>query len=304
MTQQSIGIVIPTYNGGKLWQKVVSALEHQKRSFDEILIIDSGSNDATLEIAQDAQFKTLRIPSTQFNHGGTRNLGVMTINSDIVIFITQDAILEPSAIQYIIKAFGDPKVAVAFGRQIYHDDANPLARHARLFNYKDTSYVYSKEDRAKHGIKTVFSSNSFAAYRIKYFNEIGGFPKDTIFAEDMYFTSKALQRGYKVAYVANAVVKHSHNYSILEEFRRSFDIGVFHNIESWILDFYGNPGGEGIRFVKSELNYLINNKKISWIPIAFINNIMKFIGYKLGLNYSKLPLKSVKFCSMHRKYWN
>lgn len=304
MHDQSIGVVIPTYNGGKLWEEVVLSLNNQCNFINKILVIDSGSTDSTLQISQSSGLNIIKISSKEFNHGGTRNFGLKEINCDIVIFITQDAILNPFAIQNIIKAFDNIDVAVAYGKQISHENANPLAKHARIFNYKNDSYVYSKDDKTRYGIKTVFTSNSFAAYRVKYFKELGGFPENTIFAEDMYFTSKALLKGYKVAYVSDAIVKHSHNYSIIEEFKRSFDIGVFHHTEKWILKYYGQPGGEGFRFVKSELKYLMSEKKICWIPIAFINNIMKFVGYKLGINYTKLPIKAIKYFSMHKKYWD
>jgi rhamnosyltransferase len=62
-------------------------------------------------------------------------------------------------------------------------------------------------------------SNSFSAYRLSIFNEIGRFPSNTILCEDMYYTAKAILAGYKVAYVADAVVKHSHNYSPIDEFK-------------------------------------------------------------------------------------
>jgi rhamnosyltransferase len=221
----------------------------------------------------------------------------------MVFFLTQDAIPSENAIHTLSQAFtNDSSIAVAYGRQLPHDDANPLAKHARLFNYKDNSYVYGIED--KHGIKTVFTSNSFAAYKIEYFNKIGGFSNKTILSEDMLFTAKALVSGYKVAYVANAIVKHSHNYSPIQEFRRYFDTGIFHCKESWIQDSFGNAESEGIRFVLSELRFLLKNKKILWIPMALINDFFKILGYKLGVNYQKLPHFLVKCFSLHKKYWN
>ena len=127
-------------------------------------------------------------------------------------------------------------------------------------------------------------SNSFSAYRIKTFQELGGFPSDTILCEDMYYTAKAVLAGYKVAYVADAIVHHSHNYSPLEEFRRYFDIGVFHADEPWIRKQFGGAGGEGKRFVVSEFRYLLKSD-LKYIPVAVLNNAMKILGYKLGQWY-------------------
>src|SRR5690606_29801174 len=116
--------------------------------------------------------------------------------------------------------FEDPAVAVAYGRQLPHRDANPIAAHARYFNYGPQSRVVGLDDRARLGIKTVFTSNSFAAYRAVVFNDLGGFPERNILSEDMYLAARAVLAGARIAYVAEACVRHSHNYSPVEEFRR------------------------------------------------------------------------------------
>ena len=82
-------------------------------------------------------------------------------------------------------------------------------------------------------------SNSFSAYRISAFEKLGGFPSNTILCEDMYFTAKAVKAGFKVAYTTNAVVRHSHNYTPMEEFKRYFDIGVFHQMNHGYVRIWG-----------------------------------------------------------------
>ncbi|MFE8117189.1 glycosyltransferase family 2 protein [Brenneria goodwinii] len=298
-----VRVVIPAYNGGELWLKVCAAIKKQSENFDSVLVIDSSSSDETCQIAEESGFQVIKIDKTEFNHGGTRNQGVEnSTDVDIVIFLTQDAIPEPDCIKSILSVFNDPKVVVAYGRQLPHDDANPIATHARYFNYGVKNHVLGLDDKKKYGIKTVFSSNSFSAYRTNIFRELGGFPSNTILGEDMYFAAKAALAGYKIAYVAESSVKHSHNYSVLEEFKRYFDIGVFHHDEPWIRKNFGGAGGEGKRFIFSELNFLLKNAPI-WIPLACFNNFFKIIGYKLGQNYSKLPNSLVKKFSMHKGYW-
>ncbi|HBR3253110.1 TPA: glycosyltransferase family 2 protein [Klebsiella pneumoniae] len=297
-------IAIPTYNGGDTWYKV--ALNIQACASKDLLVhvIDSGSNDNTISIAKNANFDIVGISSSEFNHGGTRNLAVYKYIEyyDIVILLTQDAIPQDNFIKEIIAVFDDKSIACAYGRQLPHDNANPLAQHARKFNYSDKSYICGKEDISKMGLKTVFMSNSFSAYRLSTFKELGGFPSDTILCEDMYYTAKAVLAGYRVAYVAEATVKHSHNYSPIEEFKRYFDIGVFHADESWIRQNFSGATKEGQKFIVSELKYLLKKAPL-WIPYACINNVMKFLGYKMGQNYSKLPRKLIKKLSMHKKYW-
>lgn len=296
-------IVIPTYNGGDLWRASAKKISLQKKYAKEIIVIDSSSKDDTTKISEDNGFKLVSIPSSEFNHGGTRNLGVSLAESAIVIFFTQDAIPNENAVKNIIKAFDDPNVAAAFGRQLPHQDANPIAVHARNFNYKSESYTSHIGVKDKLGLKTVFISNSFSAYRKSAFEKIGGFPSNTILCEDMYFSAKAILSGFKVAYVAEAEVMHSHNYTAIEEFKRYFDIGVFHYDEKWIRESFGGAGGEGMKFISSELKFLLNNAP-AWIPIACVNNLAKILGYKIGQKYTKIPKEMCKKLSMHKRYWN
>ena len=76
-------------------------------------------------------------------------------------------------------------------------------------------------------------------------------------------------QNYALAYVADATVYHSHSYTILQEFKRYFDIGVFHKRESWILKEFGKAEGEGGKYVKSEFTYLLNKKAYLKIPEFF-----------------------------------
>ncbi len=301
-----IALIVPTYCAGKLWSEFWQALEHQTRYPDVIQIIDSGSTDNTVAIAQAHRHVSCTIiDKTDFNHGGTRNLAVSMVEDvDILIFLTQDAILnDATALENILEIFEDKDVAAVCGRQLPHHDANPIARHARLFNYPSVSSVKTKNDIPSLGIKTVFMSNSFAAYRACVYKEMGGFPLHTILAEDMYMAARMIQAGYKVAYCAEAAVRHSHNYTPAEEFKRYFDTGVFHETTSWIQQDFGGAGGEGVRFVKSEIIYLLKHAPL-WLIRAGITTVAKLSGYKLGLRWRSLSLKQCKKLSMYKSYWN
>lgn len=300
----NITIAVPIYNGGALWRESAESIYREKiknNQFD-VLVIDSESKDQSALIAREFGFSVLTIPSSDFNHGGTRNLAVEKSVGDIVIFLTQDAIPCSGFIDEIAAVFKDERVAVAYGRQLPHLNANPLAEHARTFNYRNRSYISSLKNKDEFGIKTVFTSNSFAAYRKSVFNTIGGFPANTILSEDMYFAAKVIMAGYKVCYCAEAKVRHSHNYTPLEEFKRYFDIGVFHHDESWIRDEFSGAGGEGIRFIISEFKFLLKKYPI-WIPRACVHNFFKIVGYKLGQNYKRLPYTWIPTLSMHKRFW-
>ncbi len=299
-----IACIIPTFNGGPVWAKCIDSIYKQSIKADIVYIVDSSSCDNTIKIAQSYGSYVTNIAPSDFNHGGTRNMAAKNLAEyDILIFLTQDAILaSQDALMHLITPFVDPAVAAVCGRQLPHDNANPLAIHARLFNYPVDSCAKSAADIPRLGIKTAFMSNSFAAYRSKVFFELGGFPDNTILAEDMYLTAKMIKAGYKVAYCAEAAVKHSHNYTPWEEFRRYFDTGVFHASEPWIREQFGGAEGEGMRFIRSELFYLWQNAPY-WIPRALLTIGCKALGYKLGLHFRKLPWNLRHKLGMYKAYW-
>lgn len=304
--RMSVRVVVPVYNGGALWQEAAQALARAKaasRHQVSVKVVDSSSSDNSVAIARDQGFEVTGIPSQEFDHGGTRNAAVAGDPADVFVFLTQDAILDhPGALDALVDAFSNPEVAVAYGRQLPHRGANPIAAHARHFNYGPQSRVVGMEDRPQLGIKTVFTSNSFAAYRADVFNALGGFPERSILSEDMYLAARAVLAGGEVAYVAQACVRHSHNYSPLEEFRRYFDIGVFQADNPWIGEAFGSAEGEGMRFVKSEARTLLAKAPL-WLPRAFLHNALKMLGYKLGCQYKRLPASLHPILSMQAKYW-
>lgn len=297
-------LIVPTRNAGSDWRLWLDAIEQQTLRPDKIIMIDSSSTDNTVPLARQAGITVHSISPKSFNHGGTRNYAAkLAGKSDVLFFLTQDAVLsQPQSLECLLSCFADPAVSAVCGRQLPHDNANPLAVHARMFNYSSQSEIKNSDDIPRLGIKTAFMSNSFAAYRASVFNELGGFPDNTILAEDMFLTAKMIQAGYKVYYCAEASVKHSHNYTPWEEFRRYFDTGVFHACEPWIQKEFGGAGGEGMRYIRSEFSYLLKNAP-GWIPRSFITNACKLAGYKLGRNYQKLPMWLRPKLSMYKGYW-
>lgn len=299
-----VACIIPTYNGREDLQRLLISLNEQKGLFFDILIVDSTSTDGTYELALAHNSNVVRIPSSDFNHGGTRQLiASQNPNYDIFIYLTQDAYLEDQhALCEITKPFADPKVGAVCGRQLPHHNATLLSQHARYFNYPKISQMKTLSDSSELGLKTAFVSNSFTAYRSNALKEAGGFPKHVILSEDMYVASKMLICGWKIAYAGEARCRHSHNYTISEEFRRYFDQGVFHGRESWIRENFGGAGGEGLRYVKSELQFLGLNRLYLW-PAALLRNACKLIAYKLGQKEKRMPIAIKKKMSMHKGYW-
>lgn len=297
-------LVIPSRNAGPEWKAGLESLEIQTCQPKLRCLVDSSSNDATVALARTYGFTVDVIDPAQFNHGGTRQWVVdRSCRNGLVVFLTQDAQLaSQDALCELLSAFNDSSVGAVYGRQLPRPGAEPIEAHARLFNYPASSHVCDFGDAASMGIKAAFMSNSLAAYRTEALAAVGGFPADVILGEDTIVAAKMLMAGWKIAYQADAQVYHSHDYSYLQEFRRYFDIGVMHTRESWMLDAFGAPEGEGGRFVRSELAYLF--KHAPWlIPSAFLRTGLKYLGYRLGRAERWLPLRIKRGLSMHRGFW-
>ncbi len=303
VNRSQIAIIVPTFRATSCWASLTTALAQQNYPANQVVIVDSVTNDGTDCVAEAAGFHLLQVPQSEFNHGGTRQFATTQVPwAKIVIFLTQDAIPLPGAFDAILRAFDDPTVGAAFGRQLPRPGAGPIEAHARQFNYPPESRVMDFESRHTLGIKATFLSNSFAAYRIAALQQAGGFPTDVIMAEDAVVAARLLILGWKTAYVADAQVYHSHAYTIAQEFRRYFDTGVYHKRESWLREQFGEPQGEGKRFVLSELHSLLP-RHLHLVPYAILRTAAKYLGYQLGLREALLGRKWSQRLSYHTGYW-
>ncbi|MDD5716251.1 MAG: glycosyltransferase family 2 protein [Sulfuricurvum sp.] len=299
-----ISVIIPSYNAEGYLPKLLDKLEAQSINDCELIIIDSTSNDKTVEIAKQYTENIIVIPQSEFDHGGTRAKAAQIAKGDILVYLTQDALpYNEYTIENIVNVFKDENVGASYGRQLSYETTNLFGKHLRMFNYGENSYIRNKDDIKKFGLKTPFLSDSFAAYRKSALESIGWFKDGLILGEDIYAGGKLMLCGYSIAYQANAKVYHSHSYTVMEEFKRYFDIGVFHQCENWILKEFGKAEGEGIRYIKSEVKFLFENNAWYLLPEWFIRNGMKYLGYKFGQMYEKLPLWLIKKTSMHNRWW-
>lgn len=297
-------IIVPTLNAGLLWRDWIDALLATGVDVKNVYVVDSGSQDDTVQLAKGAGFNVNVIDSGSFNHGSTRQNAVTDIgNVDIVVFLTQDAVLsQPDSLPNILLPFQDESVAAVCGRQLPRPGAGAIEAHARLFNYPEIASINSLLDADKKGLKAAFLSNSFAAYRVSVLKEVGGFPADVIFGEDMYVATKMLKAGHKIAYAADACVYHSHAYSFWQEMQRYFDMGVFHAREPWIRQALGGAEGAGLEFVASEHRYLLKHATLR-VPEALLRTLLRYTGFRLGLLEKKFPLWLKKTLAMNKGYF-
>jgi rhamnosyltransferase len=301
-----ISIIIPTLNAEGFLGRLFQSLRNQSTTVDEVIIVDSSSDDNTVALATSLGATVIVVNRGEFDHGATRTIAGKKAKGEILIYLTQDVVLvNDSSIENLVKPFYfHQDIGAAYGKQLPCLDATPYGAHLRYFNYPAISYIRDIHDKNKYGIKTAFLSNSFTAYRKTAMDKIGWFKENIILGEDTYAGAKLLLSGYKLAYIAEATVYHSHNYSLGMEFKRYFDIGVFHKTETWILNEFGKATGAGFKYIGSELSYLFKHKQYLLIPQSFLRSCLKFAGYIFGQNYDKLPLKIIKRLSMHGSWWN
>lgn len=302
---EQTALLIPTLNGGALWRECVAAIRAQTLRPARIIVADSSSTDDTVEVARAAGFEVVVIDRATFDHGGTRQmLAGMASPLPVLVYLTQDAVLDgPDSLERIVHHLtASPDISAVCGRQLPHRDASPVAAHARLRNYPAASRIVRQGETRGLGLKAVYMSNSFAAYRRTALEAVGGFPSATIFGEDMLTAARMVLGGWAVAYAGDAAVRHSHDYTTAQDFRRAFDIGVMHSRDAWLLTAFGKAEGEGLAFVRSEVRYLASARP-ALIPVALLHSAAKFSGYKLGRMYRRLPPTIVPRLSMHRRWW-
>jgi rhamnosyltransferase len=299
-----IAVLIPTLNGERDLQKALPPLV-EAIDPSRVWIIDSASRDKTVELCKQYHVNIYPLERREFNHGGTRNLGRSLVQAEILVYMTQDAVpATPDFLRQLTKPFADVEVALAYGRQLPRVGAGPLESFPRLFNYPDTDFVKSKADIPHLGIKTFFCSDSFCAYRTSAWDAVGGFPARTLTWEDQHIAARLITKGYKIAYAADAQVYHSHSYTLKEEFQRYFDTGSFLNKESWMREMVGQAEGEGMRFLKEQIRYLINEQNTHLIPYSLMATAVKYIGYRAGMIEPSLPLSVKRVLSQQKYFWN
>lgn len=266
-----------------------------------VLVVNSSSNDGTIEIAREMGAETLLIPRHQFNHGTTRERARHVLGTEIVVMATPDAYAKADALEKLIHPIANGSAAVAYARQLPHAGADLFEAFAREFNYPKESQLRSLKEIDEYGVYTFFCSNSCAAYRNKALDQIGGF-QHVLLGEDTIAVAKLLYLGHKIAYVADAEVNHSHRYSLKQEFQRCFDIGLARNQQRTLLRSAGRDQKRGFAYTQALMSHLWERNP--WmLPYAALQTVVKWMGYTLGQSSGQAPLWIKRACSTQDFYW-
>lgn len=233
MNHLRASVLIPVKNGGALLAEVLDAVLSQQAPWPfEVIVVDSGSSDGSVELARQKGVRVVTIPAREFGHGRTRNLLASMATGDFLVFITQDA--RPASPQWLHEMVQgcdcEPGVAGAFGPHLAH----PHARHVthcelrqHFSGFGDKLSVVRLEDKARFATDPgyrqwlhFFSSNNSCIRRSVW--ETLPLP-EVAFAEDQTWALRAIEAGYAKAFVPGAVVYHSHDFGVWETLQRNFD---------------------------------------------------------------------------------
>jgi rhamnosyltransferase len=298
---KTIGVVILTLNAEKHLPLCMGPL--LKTSLNpQILVVDSASTDRTVEIALQYQAEVLSIDQEDFNHGLTREMARKKLATDIVIFLTPDAYAVTSKeFEKLAQPLIDGQASIAYGRQIPHENAGFFESFHRAFNYPEKGEVRCIANLSCDGPATYFFSDSFSAYSNQALDEIGGF-KAVVLGEDTLAAAELIRKGHKLAYVAEAVVRHSHNYNLRQEFSRYFDAGIMRKEYEHILDCSVGDRKRGEEYFRRMMRQLMDDRP-SLLPYAFLHILAKWSGYQLGQKSGNAPLWWKRMMSSQKYFW-
>jgi rhamnosyltransferase len=226
-----ISIVLLCKNGADTLAACLDAIFAQQSPIPfEVIVIDSGSSDGSLEIARGYPLQLIEIPPSEFNYGVTKNYSLRFARGEYIVFISQDAIpADPNWLyELITPLLPDEKVAGVYSRQVEHGACNLFESYLLRTAYGQTAVVWDDYDNCS---AMAFSNASSALRRSLLERE--PFRK-LPFAEDRVWAVEMLRQGYRIVYNPRSQVFHSHDFTV----RHYYDRSVKNAITKRIVDGY------------------------------------------------------------------
>jgi len=297
-------VIIPVRNEEQNIRRCLEGILAQQVDFDfEVIVIDSGSTDKTLEILRSYPVRVLEIPPHEFHHGRTRNLGAEQARGGLLVYTSADAFPAGNLwLQNLTAPFADRTVGAVFGRQLAKPDATPERRFFMQHRYGDAPAVKSAQNRAKWGYRYWQFSTVNGAIRRDVWQQTK-FPEDLNAYEDIGISRKILDLGLKVVYEPSAAVYHSHNYPLWLNFKQYFDSGVVMKRLGMLNgETEGDLRDEGLYYLRQEMQYLIHEGHILRCPYVLLYEFSRYVALGLGERHEHVPQFLRKRWSSHRLF--
>ena len=227
-----VSIVIPTLNAGPEFEELLERVSVQEGDFDrEILVVDSGSTDGTVELARRYGATVHQIPKTEFDHGATRNLGISLARGEYVALTVQDAApLDERWLATMVENLEhDEYVAGVYSRQIPREESSALTRVLindlatasleRREQFAESPERYRKMPPRKRRRLALFDDVS-SCLRRSVWEELPY--EKTDFGEDIRWGKRVVEAGYKIVYEPRSAVFHSHERGAIYDLKRYY----------------------------------------------------------------------------------
>jgi glycosyltransferase involved in cell wall biosynthesis len=211
-------VVVPVKDGERYLEELVTALRREGPA--EILVIDSGSSDRSVQIARSSGVDVLEIEPSEFGHGRTRNLGAERTTGELICFLTQDATPCAGWLAAYEEAFTlDERVGAAYGPHLPRPGTSPMI--ARELVEFFSTFSPDGRPRAQRPGDPSFLSNANACYARACWEEVRF--RELPYSEDQAFGLDLLAAGWTKVYHPRAAVLHAHDYAWAEFMKRYFD---------------------------------------------------------------------------------
>lgn len=277
----TIDIICPLYNAAAYIEKFhKSLLMQEKVKINKIIYILTESNDNTEELLLKNKIEYKKIKKEEFSHSLVREKAAFDSKADIICFVTQDVVITRKDWLYnLTKDINGIDIVAAYSRQV--TKYNNIEKYTRERNYPEKSFIVSKKDINKLGLRTFFFSDASSAIYTKIFKKLKGYDsKNLPISEDMYFAYKVIMNNYKIKYCANSLVYHSHKFTLKQIYNRYKETGEFFKQNSY-LDQYGTTNS-GANMAKYILKRIIQDKKFYLLFRYPFDMAARLFGMKVG----------------------
>ena len=279
--ESTIDIICPLYNAEKYIEKLHRNIRKQQNvEINSINYVLTKGTDNTENILKDLDCNYEVIEKNEFSHSTVRENMARKCNGDILVFITQDIIVERGDwLENLTKGIANGECHAAYSRQTCSN--NTIEKYTRERNYPEKSFIVSKDDIEKKGLQAFFFSDASSAIKRDIFMELNCYDgKKFPTNEDMYIAYKLVTNGYKIKYCADSVVEHSHKFKLKQLYNRYYDTGVFFKQNDYLNKYKVNQAGGGMAVYV--LKRAIQDKNFAVIVQFIPNMAARFIGMKMG----------------------
>lgn len=305
----TIDLIIPVYKPEKSFLEMVDLMAKQSHSINKIIIVNVEQKYfdrlvySSKFLDEHKSLEIRHISKKEFDCGKTRNYGVKLSNADYFIMMSQYAIpVGSDIIEKLLKAFDDENVAVSFARQVSVDEAPEYSKFVRRYFFPEDSFIHSKKDVDVLSWNAYMCSNGCAMYKRSVFDELGGFLNHTIMNEAILYASKAINSGYKVSYVSDAVLVNTEEFLEKENYKKAFDFAV---------SVLKHPETFDVLKVKDEVKKLDHMVKNHLLRNGFRKELFEYKkvsrlrlkGFSKGLRYKRMTRDDVVKYSDNVEYW-